>query len=147
MITVPSTTFRKALTDVGFTLLLPALDKNVNCPSRSWLKNDFSAYLSKMKMPGFEEAADCDDWAIFAKAMASYANGLSNAKVGVAFAVVWITIYEATFNGIPGPGLHATNAVLLDDGTLIAYEPQTQTFADFKEALDRGDISLDRALY
>jgi len=147
MKTVPSTVFRQAIASEGFTLLLPALDKNINCPSRSWLKNDFSAYMKDAMMPGFEEAADCDEWAFFARVMASRSNGLSGSNVGVAFAIVWITIYESTFNGIPGPGLHVTNAVLLDDGTLIAYEPQTQTFADFKTAADRGDISLDCALY
>lgn len=147
MKTVPSTVFRKALADAGFTMLSPALDAAVNCPSRAWLERDFSDYLAGVQLPGFAEAVDCDDRAMFARVMAGYSSALAGARVGVAFAVVWITIYEAEFNGIPGPGLHATNAVLLDDGTLVAYEPQSGTLADFKEALDRGDISLDRALY
>jgi hypothetical protein len=145
---IPSSAFRSALEDAGFTWFQSALDSSVNCPSRAWLENDFSVYLSTLRMPGFAEAADCDDWALFAKAMAGYANGLAGAGVGVAFAVVKITIFPgSSFNGIDGPGIHLTNAVLLDNGELVAYEPQTQTTADFKDAVDDGAVSLDWVLY
>jgi len=148
MKTVPSKVFREALVAEGFTELLPALDSEVNCPSRAWLENDFSGYLSGLQLPGFAEAVDCDDWSMFAKAMAGYANGLSDSKAGVAFAVAKITIYpSSTFNGLPGPGTHLTNAVLLDTGELLAYEPQTQTLASFKEAVADGAIGLDWVLY
>jgi hypothetical protein len=147
MKTVPSTVFRQSLIDSGFAPLLPALDSQVNCPSRDWLENGFSVYLSQIQLPGKAEASDCDKWAMFAASMARFANGESGSSEGVAFAIVWITIFEATFNGIPGPGCHATNAVLLDDGELVAYEPQTQTSASFKDAIDNGDISVDRVLY
>ena len=148
MRTVPSTEFRQALTEAGFTEFQSALDAAVNCPSRAWLENDFSVYLSTLRMPGVAESADCDDWAMFAKVMAGYANGTMGAAVGIAFAVVKITIFPGcTFNGIPGPGIHLTNAVLLDSGELVAYEPQTQTTADFKGAVADGAVSLDWVLY
>jgi hypothetical protein len=148
MKTVPSTVFRQALVAAGFTQILPALDAAVDCPSRAWLVDDFSAYFSRVQLPGFMEAADCDDWAFFAKAMAGIANGEAGSSHGVAFGVAKITIYPgSTFNGMPGPGLHLTNVVLLDTGELVAYEPQTQTLASFSEALDAGDIGLDWVLY
>jgi hypothetical protein len=142
------TVFRQALVAEGFTELLPALDAAVNCPFRAWLEDDFSGYLSGIQLPGFAEAVDCDDWSMFARAMAGYANGLSGSSAGVAFAVAKITIYpSSTFNGLPGPGTHLTNAVLLDTGEIVAYERQTQTMASFKQAVADGAIGLDWVLY
>ena len=148
MKTVSSKEFRKALEEEGFRDFQSAFDRDVNCPSIEWLKNDFSAYMSNIDMPGFEEAADCDDWSMFAKVMAGYANGLSGSKVGVAFAVVKITIFPGCeFNEMPGPGTHLTNAVMLDTGEIVAYEPQTQTIASFKDAAFVGAIYLDWVLF
>ena len=150
MKTVPSTLFRSAILDAGFVPneILPALDSMVNCPSRDWLEKDFSMYLAGIKLPGMGESSDCDDWAFFAKSMAGFANGYTDSKAGVAFGVAKITIYpQCSFNGIPGPGLHLTNAVLLDTGELVAYEPQTQTVASFKDSVADGSIGVDWILY
>lgn len=148
MKTVPSTEFRKALEEAGFKDFESALDRDVNCPSRAWLDEDFKEYLSRIELPGKAEASDCDKWALFAASMARFSNGESGSKVGVAFAIAKITIFPAcSFNGIEGPGIHFTNAVLLDNGQLVAYEPQNKTTADFKDAAFDGSISLDWVLY
>lgn len=133
---------QKELDALGFRSHV-VTDRQLFCPSSAWL-NDFTGYLKDHSRPAQGEAWDCDDYAFWARALASEANAAAGHLTGHAFLFCSIGLYDST-NGIEssssGPLGHATNLVRTSDKGWLLYEPQTGKWCDLRGAVESGAVA------
>ena len=113
--------------DCGFASVTVARDRRVFCPSLDWVR-EFGSWLVAHAKPYQAEKYDCDDFAEWGKVCATEAlfQNVSITDAGHSFFIADVVIGSGChLNGIPGPGVHATNACLGNDSILYLCEPQT----------------------
>lgn len=120
----------------------PLVDDRLVCPSQDWLTGTFWPWAKGYLRTYTPERFDCDDFCdklrvLFTECLVATSDA---GNVGKAFFTCYVKL-NGDLNGVRD-GYHATNLVLVDDGTengkLVFFEPQNGRVTDAKTAVDSG---------